>query len=115
MNLEKNFGDMRIKLCNLIPVCSALDLLQSTTHLPTSKPIYQLITQDMPSKPSTKAKLTPQSPPRTRMSARKRALSSTSIAEPPAKKVATGDGEEAEESQQKGGKRGKGTRCVTYI
>ena len=76
------------------------------------------IVVNMPSKPataSTKANLTPHSPPKTHMSTRKRALSFTSIAEPPAKKVATGDGEEAEESQQKGGKRGKGTRCVTYI
>jgi hypothetical protein len=72
----------------------------------------------MPSKPSTastKAKLTPQSPPKTRMSARKRALSSTSIAEPPAKKVATGDGEEVEEVKESGKRgKGKGTRCVTY-
>ena len=109
---------MRIKLGNLILVISVFTLLQSITHLPTSKPIYQHLSQDMPSKPSTtstKAKFIPQSPPKACRSTRKRALSSTDTAEPPAKKLATGDEEEVEESQQKGGKRGKGTRCVTYI
>jgi hypothetical protein len=71
----------------------------------------------MPSKPSTgsaTSKFGPKSPPKTRRSTRKRALSSTDIAEPPAKKIATGDGEEAKESEEKGVKRGKGTRYVKY-
>ena len=103
------FESMRIKLCNRNPVSTVLSVLhfRSTSHLPTSTNIYQHLQQDMPSTTSSAAKAVPRSPPKTRRSTRKRALSSTDTAEPPAKKVATGDGEEDE---QKGRKKGKGTR-----
>jgi hypothetical protein len=73
----------------------------------------------MPPKPSvssTTAISMPKSPPKTRRSTRKRAQSSVdTTAEPPVKKVATGDGEglEGKESEEKGKskKRGKGIRC----
>ncbi|KAF8803081.1 hypothetical protein BYT27DRAFT_7260414, partial [Phlegmacium glaucopus] len=72
----------------------------------------------MPPKPSvssTTAISMPKSPPKTRRSTRKRAQSSVdTTAEPPVKKVATGDGEglEGKESEEKGKskKRGKGIR-----
>ncbi|KAF8801436.1 hypothetical protein BYT27DRAFT_7261979 [Phlegmacium glaucopus] len=56
------------------------------------------------------------SPPKTRRSTRKRAQSSTDTAvEPPAKKIATGDGEEGEEKGGSSGKgkKGKGIRQTT--
>lgn len=68
----------------------------------------------MPSTGSTNAKSVPKSPPKARRSTRKRAMSSTDVAEPPAKKFAMGD-EEAKESEEKGDKKGKGTRCVKII
>ncbi|KAF8798663.1 hypothetical protein BYT27DRAFT_7203252 [Phlegmacium glaucopus] len=72
----------------------------------------------MPPKPSVSSPTAismPKSPPKTRRSTRKRAQSSVdTTAEPPVKKVATGDGEglEGKESKEKGKskKRGKGIR-----
>ena len=66
----------------------------------------------MPPK-ATSVSLVPKSPPKCSRSARKRAQSSTdNTTQPPAKKVATGDGEEGNESEDRGGKgrKGKGVR-----
>lgn len=64
----------------------------------------------MPPK-ATSISLAPKSPPKSRRSTRKCAQSSTdNTTQPPAKKVATGDGEEEKESGDEGGKQGKGLR-----